>query len=58
MMNLEYSEVDGYVNARIEGTSDEVAGLVLALQERQAKKEGLHEPSILQRGQHKAEDTP
>lgn len=24
----------------------------------QAKKEGLHEPSILQGGQHKAEDTP
>lgn len=37
-LNLEYSQVDGYVNARIEGTSDEVAALVLALQERRTKQ--------------------
>lgn len=30
--------MDGYVNARIEGTSDEVAALVLALQGRQQKQ--------------------
>lgn len=37
-MNLEYSKVDGYVSARIEGTSDEVAALVLALQERRTEQ--------------------
>lgn len=43
-MNLEYSEVDGYVNARIEGTSDEVAALVVALQGRQ-QKDGTYLPA-------------
>lgn len=37
-MNLEYSQVDGYVSARIDGTSDEVAALILALQERRTKQ--------------------
>lgn len=33
-MNFEYSELDGYVSAKIEGTSKEVADFVLAIQER------------------------